>query len=598
MKQNAELIMGLTSTDNQLPRSHCKTMNVTNFITRFQTTHLAVGALLGCICCLFPIEGVSAVDFSPLSPFGIGTCYQRSGDLTNWLPPMIKIGITNLRACRSGFGDVEPAEGKWRWDKLDNDLRYAAANHIELFALLNGKGKWNTKDLPKTLPINNLPAWSTYVRETVKHANGRIRYWEVWNEPPNGTSDAPASDYAKVVVAAYDAAKASDPSCRVGLAAKSVDLNYLDQAIKTGAKDHFDYLTLHPYEVLGCALNRVGTEPVFMSIVPTARKMLAATNPSKANVPIIFTELGCNAAKLGVAVHAQALVKAYTMGIAQGVACINWFEGMDGDSGPMGLLQADGTPRPAYTAMAQMIQHLGQYPQYLGWVLLNDKDYGFVFQGAKSTVLITWAPKGATNEVDFGQTVQIVDPMTGNTTTNKTRLLTTAPIFVIGVPAELSKQAQSNKAKPFPWGGDYTSAKSVSVTFGDKTVENGLHTHAGEAIAADVITYGGSARVGNVPGGNVYMVDPNFLSYTTTPIQITAVVRRNPANDPAELDLEYESTTGYKKAPMYEIPDNTEWHNATWTIDDSQFVSKYGFNFRFDAGTYYIQSVTVTKLAR
>lgn len=573
-------------------------MNINKLISRFQTTRFAVGALLGSICCLFPFEWVSAADHAPLSPFGIGTCYQRSGDITNWLPQMIKIGITNMRACRTNFGDVEPEEGKWTWDKLDADLSYAAANHIELFALFNGKGKWNTKDLPKTFPINNLPAWSTYVRETVKHAHGRIRYFEMWNEPPNGTTNAPASDYAKLVVATYDAAKASDPSCLMGLAAKSVDLNYLDQAIKAGAKDHFDYLTLHPYEVLGRVLDRVGMEPVFMSIVPTTRKMLAATNPSKVNVPIIFTELGCNADKKGADVQAHALVKAYTMGIAQGVACINWFEGMDGDSGPMGLLQADGTTRPSYTAMAQMIQHLGQYPKYLGWVLLNDKDYGFVFQGAKSIVLITWAPKGITDNVDFGQPVQIVDPMTGNTTKANTHSLTTVPVLVIGASADLVKQAQSNKSKPFPWGGDYTSAKSVSVTFGDKTVEKGLHTQAGEAVAADVIAYGGSARVGTIPGGNVYVVDPNFLSYTTTPIRITAVVRRNPANDLAQLGLEYESTTGYKRLPVYEIPDNKDWHAASWTINDAQFVSKYGFNFRLDAGKYYVQSVTVTKLAK
>ena len=43
--------------------------------------------------------------------------------------------------------------------------------------------------------------------------------------------------------------------------------------------------------------------------------------------------------------------------------------------------------------MAQMIQHLGQHPVYLGWVMLNEKHYGFVFQGVQTTVLITWASR-------------------------------------------------------------------------------------------------------------------------------------------------------------------------------------------------------------
>src|SRR5450432_3559209 len=181
------------------------------------------------------------------------------------------------------------------------------------------------------------------------------------------------------MVSTYDAAKADDPACFVGLAAKSNHVNYLEQTIKTGARGHFDYIVLHPYEVLNGIADNMGTEAVYMHIVPTVRKMLAAQDPAKVNVPIIFTELGCDAKK-GLEVQAHALVKAYAMGIAQGVACIQWFEGMDGDSGPMGLLKRDGTPRPAYTAMAQMIRHLGQHPTYLGWVLLNGKDYGFVFQ--------------------------------------------------------------------------------------------------------------------------------------------------------------------------------------------------------------------------
>ncbi len=88
---------------------------------------------------------------------------------------------------------------------------------------------------------------------------------------------------------------------------------------------------------------------------------------------------------------------------------------------------------------------------------------------------------------------------------------------------------------------------------------------------------------------------PNFLSYSPTPIQITAVVRRDPANDPASLKLEYESTSGYKKMSPYEIPDDKTWNTVSWKINDAQFVSKWVFNFRFGAGNYYIKSVTVTK---
>ena len=540
-----------------------------------------------------------------LGPFGIGSCHANNWSAqanARWIPQMVKIGIKAHRTCHSGWEAVEPEEGRWTWDALDLQMSYLESQHIVFGGIFAGSPKWNTKDKPGTLPVNNLPAWSKYVSEAVKHAKGRIKYWEVWNEPPNGTGrDQTAADYAKIVIAAYDAAKAADPECSIGIAAKSVHVNYLEQAIQAGAKDHFDYVTLHPYEVLNGIADSIGTEPVFLHIVPTVRKMLAAQNPAKANVPIIFTELGSDAKK-GADNQGHALVKAYTMGIAQGVACIQWFEGMDGDSGPMGLLEANGKLRPSYTAMAQMILHLGQHPAYLGWVLLNDRDYGFVFHGAKGSVLVTWARKGAPDRVAFGQAVEIVDPLSGKMTSVEAYDLTTAPILVVGPPTGLVAKAQSNKTKPLLWGGDYTRAKSVSVTMGERNVEQGLHTLSGDAVAEAVVAYGGSARAGSVPGGNVFTVDPGFLSYATTPIEITAVVRRNEANDNAGFKLIYESTNGFKTAGgWFTVPDNKEWHTARWKINDAQFVNMWGFNFSLESdgnkyNKYYLRSVTLTKL--
>ena len=543
------------------------------------------------------------------SPFGMGSCHTNNTSAqanARWIPQMAAIGITHQRTCHTSWGAIEPEEGKWAWDALDKQMDYLEEQHVAFGGIFAGTPKWNTKDKGGTLPVNNIAGWSKYVSEAVKHAKGRIRYWEVWNEPPNGTGrDQTAADYAKIVIAAYDAAKAADPDCLVGIAAKSVAINYLDQAIKAGAKGHFDYVTLHPYEVAGCTITHPGSEMVYLQIAGTLRKMLAAQDPAKANCPIIFTELGYAAGgkystKIGnfsaLDVQAHAVVKFYAMGIAQGINSIQWFEAMDGDSGPMGLLTGKGEKRPSYTALERMIKYLGQHPTYLGWILLNDKHYGFIFQGAKGTILATWAATSASDNVDFGQAVKIVNPFTGEVTESATCALSIAPILIDGVPDKLLQQAKDNRAKPFLWGGDFAGAKSVSVTMGEKNVENGLHTKSADSIAKDVLAYGGSARSGGVPGGNVFMVDPNFLSYSTVPIEISVVVRRNDANDPANLTLTYESTSGYKKAEPYDVPDNKEWHTAKWKIDDAQFVSMWAYNFTLNSGKYFVQSVTVTRL--
>ena len=546
-------------------------------------------------------------DAAALGPFGIGSCHtnnRSAQDAARWVPQMEVIGLRYYRACATGWSQVEPAPGRFDWKALDEQMDYLVQHQFVFGGLLNGGVRWNTQDKPGTLPVNNLAAWSAYVSAIVQHTKGRIKRWEVWNEPPNGTGrDQTPADYANIVVSAYDAAKSADPACLVGLAAKSAHVNYLEQVIKAGAKDHFDYITLHPYEVLNSIADNAGTEAVFMNIVPAVRKMLAAQNPAKADVPVIFTELGCDVKK-GADTQAHALVKAYTMGIAQGAACIQWFEGRDGDSGPMGLLDGKGTPRQSYTALAQMIQHLGQHPGYLGWVLLNGKHYGFAFKGAKTNVLVAWGHRGAAELIRFDKRVTMVNPLTGVMVSGDQFELTTAPMLVLDVPDDLVKQAQTNKGKPLTWGGDYALAKSVSITMGGQQAEKGLHTLSGDAVAQSIVAYGGSARAGSVPGGNLFIVDPAFLSYTAAPIEITAVVRRNEANDNAGFKLMYESTNGFKmaKGGWFTVPDNKQWHTVHWHIDDAQFVNYWGYNFALESdgnqfNKYYIQSVTVEKCA-
>jgi hypothetical protein len=119
-----------------------------------------------------------------------------------------------------------------------------------------------------------------------------VRYWEVWNEPPNFTLDPSPASYGAIVAAANDAAKAVDPDVQIGLAAQSVNVNFLDQALVAGAAGHFDYVTVHPYEMLGLVDETPGFEAEFLSIVPTIGKLLAARSTAQASAPVWFTEIG------------------------------------------------------------------------------------------------------------------------------------------------------------------------------------------------------------------------------------------------------------------------------------------------------------------
>ena len=143
-------------------------------------------------------------------------------------------------------------QGKFDWTSVDAMIATAKNNKMTISGLFFYNVEWiNAKG--NSLPVDNIPAWSEYVSQVVKHCRASVKYWEVWNETPNFMGSGTAADYARTVVAAYDSAKAADLTCQVGLSIQSQNVNWIEQTIDAGAKDHFDFIAVHPNESLGVA---------------------------------------------------------------------------------------------------------------------------------------------------------------------------------------------------------------------------------------------------------------------------------------------------------------------------------------------------------
>ena len=130
-----------------------------------KTPHLLLAAIL--TAALFPAAIPAAAAPVPaadtaLGPFGIGSCHvnnRSAQDNARWIPQMTAIGLKYYRTAHTGWEAVEPKEGNWTWDALDKQMDYLTEQHLEFGGILYGNARWNTKDRPGTLPINNLPAW-------------------------------------------------------------------------------------------------------------------------------------------------------------------------------------------------------------------------------------------------------------------------------------------------------------------------------------------------------------------------------------------------------------------------------------------------------
>jgi autotransporter-associated beta strand protein len=552
-------------------------------------------------------------ELTDTSPWGIGTSAETSGSFPQWGPIMATAGTDWVRNF-PGWSGIEPSLNTWSWSGqggVDGVIYTAALNNEKISALFGYNSAWATDSYPTG--ATELSQWGTYVSQTVTHSKGSIEYWEVWNEP-EAFGNVPASAYASLISTTYTNAKAADPNAMIGMTINDTDVNYFEQTITTlksaGAGNDFDYICVHPYSILGAltSTSDPGYEAAYMDIVGKIRKMLAADDPSKVNVPIWITEenVGATAGNSAqLAVQGQIVTKGYTMDIAQGIAVTEFFEAQNSNYS-MGLLTSSRAKNPGFYALQHLYTELGVSPQYQGWVQLHaNQDYGFVFQGASTSVMVLWAMAGVTENVSFSTNVQVVSDPNASTlsptllTAGSTLALTGAPVYILGVPADVMAQAQADKSQPFPWGGNYSGATTISTTAGEPNSDSGLHWNGADSSTTYVGLIGGlPARDCSQSAGPSFTIDPNFLSYT--PVSVTISVSVYGKSGTPGFNLHYDTTSGNLAGGRgwNSVPLGT-WTTLSWTVTDDEFNNDWAYCFDFSSdstaySTYYINKVSVT----
>jgi hypothetical protein len=533
------------------------------------------------------------------SPWGISSSASSIRNHAEWLPKMAAAGVSTVRLFPE-WRDFEPTPGTWKWDRADTLVEDAAKNNIEINAILMGSPPGARQ--AHAFPMEDLDTWSRFVSKVVGRYKKRIHYWEVWNEGNGGFNDGKhtTADYAKLALTTY-ASKEADPHAQVGLSVASFDAPYLNQAIRAmareGKPDRFDYLCIHPYEIADGLADADGEIP-FLWMTPMLRTMLKASAPKRAGVPIWITEVSRRVEKkkdraVTQQDAARALIKIYTMAIAQGIARTEWFEAQDpiGEDQGFGLLERNGIPRASYTALKTLTTHLGAKPKYQGWLPLGrgGKGYGFVFQGKAAPVLVAWMPAGQTDKMlTFTEDVKVLD-VSGAATPHRAGqpvTLTDSPVLVIGLPAELRRQAQANAKKPFPWGGDHSSATVVHCEPGNPDGNHGIF-QVSRATTPTVKFADGSTGVlarGDIEQAVSFYVHPSFAHFQTKEYYVRVHVRRvAPGNVGMNLFYEVADSQGrtpYKnRGQWFGASKETTWQTYTWHITDACFSKMWGYDF-------------------
>jgi hypothetical protein len=146
------------------------------------------------------------------------------------------------------------------WKAFNARVNRALLNGAELVMNLGGNAPaWATGDSPAcggASPIKSLDIWRTWVQAVATQAKGRIRYWEVWNEPYMCSAlKANPALLATYVGEAYRILKQVDPSNVVLTPSFALgDQEYLDRYLQAAKAAYpsgeafADVIAIHAYD--------------------------------------------------------------------------------------------------------------------------------------------------------------------------------------------------------------------------------------------------------------------------------------------------------------------------------------------------------------
>ena len=541
-----------------------------------------------------------------VAPWGISSSAGSMRNHSEWLPKMAAAGVSTVRLFPE-WRDIEPKRGTWKWDRADALVKDAGENKIEINGILMGSPP-EAKAI-HAFPMADLDGWSKYVAAAVGRYK-QIRYWEVWNEGNGGFNDLhhTTDDYAKLAAATYAAGKGANPSAKVGLSVASFDAPYLNQAIlamaKQGKPNSFDHLCIHPYEIADGLADPDGEIP-FLWMTHLLRDMLKASAPERASAEIWITEIARRIEKKDGRIvterdAAKALAKIYTMAIAEGITCTQWFEAQDpvGEDQGFGLLNRDGKPRATYTTFKTLTARLGTTPKFEGWLALGKggKGYGFVFHGEgapkgqprSAPVLVAWMPLGQLDKtLSFAADVEVLDLLTGDASVLKASqplTLTDTPIVIVGIQPDPLKEAIANIDKNFPWGGDYTKAKVVGVELGSEAGSNGIFQVQSKATPTIKFPDGSTGILVRGDQGVGFYCHPSFAGFRTSEYYVRVSVRKITRGN-VGMNLHYEVADSQGRSPYknreqwFSTNESTDWQRYTWHIKDACFSKMWGYDF-------------------
>jgi hypothetical protein len=292
------------------------------------------------------------------------------------------IGITSIRIGADWAWVQYAGHTTYDWSQLDQQIAAVRAAGMTVDLVITGCPPWAAVSGAAgrlSLQPADPAAYATFAAAVAaRYAPQGVTDFEIWNEPNNVGFWQPAPNpaaYTALLRASYASIKAADPSAFVitgGLAPESNDgtninaVTFLSDMYADGARGSFDALGYHPYSYPALPNTyELWSGWSQMSQTPSSIEGVLSAN-GDASKPLWLTELGAPTSGpdgVGMAAQAQELTQAIADAKAtswMGALYIYTYE--DSGSDPttnedwFGLLNADGSPKPAFAAVAAALK--------------------------------------------------------------------------------------------------------------------------------------------------------------------------------------------------------------------------------------------------
>jgi hypothetical protein len=297
-----------------------------------------------------------------------------------------RIADMSIRQVRDEchWGIVEKKKGEYKIpEHVLRNLDYSVSRGLDTLIILDyGNSLYENAKAP-TLN-ESLEAFGKYCYTLAHELRGKVKYFEVWNEPNTDGFWKPKHDpaaYAKLLKVAYGEIKRGNPDAFVvGICTAGIDEDFIHSVLAHGTYDSMDVLSIHPY----CHPKSPEQAQIFEKMDRLHKSLKKYGKPKD----IWLTEIGYPTnLDGGIPENTQAEFLARTYLLALSVPYIKtvfwyWF-GPDGPDASwaedrFGIWHPDYSPKPASTYYTTLIKTLRD-AEFVRGLSLGDNTECLVF---------------------------------------------------------------------------------------------------------------------------------------------------------------------------------------------------------------------------